>query len=91
LLFPRDCFIAAQLAYTNEQDSLAVDYLLKGVPFGINAELIFESRKEFEIRNLVQSKYWKNYQSSYPKLRADYINRVDWELKKRHLCISRNR
>ncbi len=81
-LFPRDCFTAGQLAFKIGKDSLAVEFLKKGVPFGLNADLIFKTNPSLLISNVQKTKYWKSYLVDFSYLRQQYINRVDWKLKK---------
>lgn len=80
-LFPRDCFTAAQFAAKVGNDSLAVEFLKKGVPFGLNAELIFKTNPSLLISEIPKTKYWTSYLADFPYLRQQYINRVDWKLK----------
>lgn len=82
ILFPRDCFIASQLAFKTGKDSIAIEFLKKAVPFGLNAELIFKMDTSLYISKIRNSKYWENYMKHFPKLRQKYINSVDWTLKK---------
>jgi hypothetical protein len=81
-LFPRDCFTAGQLAAKAGKDSLAVEFLKKGVPFGLNADLIFKANPSLLISTLRKTKYWTSYSADFPSLRQQYINRIDWRLKK---------
>lgn len=80
-LFPRDCFTAAQLAYKTGEDSLAISYLKRGLPFGLNFDLIREDTSLL-ISKIIKSKYWNNYTEDYDSLYQLYIKRVDWKLKK---------
>lgn len=81
-LFPRDCFTAAQFAAKIGKDSLAVEFLKKGVPFGLNADFIFKTNPSLLISKVQKTKYWKSYLADFSSLRQQYINRVDWKLKK---------
>jgi hypothetical protein len=81
-LFPRDCFIAAQLAYIKGKDSIAVEYLKKGVPFGLNANICIKKSSSLLINKITNCKYWTSYETDFDSLRQLYLNRVDWELKK---------
>lgn len=55
-LFPRDCFTAGQLAFKAGKDSLAVEFLKKGVPFGLNADLIFKANTSLLISKIRKTK-----------------------------------
>ena len=82
-LFPRDCFTAAQLANKIGDDSMAVVFLKKGVPFGLNADMFIKTDTALQIHKIYDSKYWINYKRDYDSLRKLYVNRVDWNLKKK--------
>lgn len=81
-LFPRDCFTAGQLAFKVGKDSIAVEFLKKGVPFGLNADLIFNADTSLLISKIRETKYWASYTAEFPSLRQRYINRIDWKLKR---------
>lgn len=86
-LFPRDCYLAAQIAKKAGNDSLAVIFLMKGVPFGLNAELIFSLDSIHTISKISKSKYWQLYLNEYDSLRNLYITRIDWKLKSKLIEI----
>lgn len=83
-LFPRDCFIAAQIAYKSSMDSIAVEFLIKAVPFGLRQDFFSKPdayNNPYKINQLRKSKYWDRFLSIYDSLRNIYTERVDWKLK----------
>lgn len=64
ILFPRDCFMAAKIASKLGQDSMAVEFILKGIPFGLNPEFFSNGNTAHQIMNykitkLTETKYWQ--------------------------------
>jgi len=82
-VFPRDCFIAAQIAFKIGNDSIAVEYLKRAVPFGLNADMSIKNDTSLLLHKIYYSKYWSSYVNDYDSLRNLYIKRVDWGLKKK--------
>lgn len=88
ILFPRDCFMAAQIASKLGQDSMAVEFILKGIPFGLNPEFFSNGDTAHQIMNykitkLTETKYWQTVTLQLDSLRQIYLKRVDWELKEK--------
>lgn len=84
-LFPRDCFMAAQIAHKLNHDSLAVEFILKGIPFGIRYEFFSVSDSNYTsyaIENLAKTTYWNKVLDQNDSLREIYHQRVNFELKK---------
>lgn len=87
ILFPRDCFMAAQIAYKLGQDSMAVEFILKGIPFGLRHEFFSLCdtihQMNYKIRSLTEGKYWQKVTKQEDSLRQLYIQKVNWELKRK--------
>lgn len=84
VLFPRDCFMAAQFAHSENNDSLAVEYILKGIPFGLNPDFFsIDSLGTYasRLRELKKSPYWQKVILKRDSLTQLYKSRVDWQLK----------
>lgn len=84
ILFPRDCFTAAQIAHKLKKDSLSVEYILDGMEFGLRPEFFaIDSSKTnaFNLISLTRSKYWTKIIKNKDSLTNIYNNTVDWELK----------
>lgn len=83
-LFPRDCFMAVQIAHKLKNDSLSVEYLLKGIEFGINPDFFTIDTLGTYASNLLHLKnsiYWTKVERMKDSLHNIYVNSVDWNLK----------
>lgn len=81
-LFPRDCFMAAQIAHKFGLDSIAIQFVLKGIPFGLNPDFFLDTTSmKYQIADLKNTQYWNEITQQYDSLRSIYVNKVDWELK----------
>lgn len=84
ILFTRDCFKAAQFAHKSNNDSLAVEYILKGIEHGLNPKFFTEDStsvypvKMFELKN---SKYWSKVEEQNDSLQNVYLQKIDLKLK----------
>jgi len=84
ILFPRDCFMAAQFAHKSKEDSLAVEFILKGIQFGLNPEFFTKDstnmypKKMYFLQNTV---YWNKVKEQKDSLLDIYIKQVNWVLK----------
>jgi len=84
ILFPRDCFMAAQIAHKSQNDSLAVEFLLKGIQFGLNPNFFTDDSlmtRAFELFELKRSNYWVKISQQRDSLYNIYTASVDWNLK----------
>ncbi len=85
ILFPRDCFMAAQFAHKSNIDSLAVEYIMKGIQFGINPDFFTKDSTAMypkKMYNLKNSAYWGKVVEQKDSLFNIYNQMVDWKLKK---------
>lgn len=84
ILFPRDCFVAAQFAHKTQNDSLAVEYILKGIQFGLNPEFFTKDSTNMypkKMYHLQNSLYWNKVNEQKDSLFDIYIKKINWELK----------
>jgi hypothetical protein len=84
ILFPRDCFMASQFAHKSKKDSLAVEYILKGIQFGLNPDFFTKDIIRMYSKNiyyLKNSQYWSKIIKQKDSLFNIYHQKVDWELK----------
>ncbi|MBI2259807.1 MAG: hypothetical protein HYU67_13035 [Flavobacteriia bacterium] len=92
LLFPRDCFMAAQIAHSVDNDSLAIEYLLKGISFGLNPDFFsidtFETNAS-KLKDLKNCRFWTKVIYKKDSLMKIYRNKVDWKLKKELMSLIR--
>lgn len=79
-LFPRDCFMAAQIAHESQQDSLAIEFLIVGFRFGIRIESI-EQDSTSKLHQLTTLPIWKRAQYAFPEKYAEYLSALDQPLK----------
>lgn len=85
ILFPRDCFMASQFAHKSENDSLAVEYILKGIQFGLNPDFFIKDstgmypKKMYYLKNSI---YWRKITKQKDSLLNIYNQKIDWKLKK---------
>ena len=83
-LFPRDCFMAVQFAHKLKNDSLAIEYILKGISFGINPDFFTtDSLGTYasNLKDLKNSKFWIKIENKKDSLNEIYNSNVDWKLK----------
>jgi hypothetical protein len=84
ILFPRDCFLAAQFAHKFNNDSLSVEYILKGIPFGLNPDFFsIDTLGTYasNLRDLKNSRFWSKLLRERDSLQNLYVDRVDLKLK----------
>ena len=84
LLFPRDCFMAAQIAHKMKHDSLAVQFICKGIPFGLSPEFFSNDSSKTIASNMYQlskTKYWKKIELLQDSLTILYNKSINWNLK----------
>jgi hypothetical protein len=84
VLFPRDCFMAAQFAHKVGKDSLAVEFLIDAIPFGLQSRMLLLDTTQhpyFAIQSVVQSIYFSKLVNLEDSLNTIYKNNVDWQLK----------
>lgn len=87
ILFPRDCFMAAQIAHKSNYDSLAIEYLLFGMEFGLNPEII-NSNGSY-LNDLKSSVYWNKVEVNKDSLSSIYRQKVNWDLKNEIMLMTR--
>ncbi len=80
ILFPRDCFMAAQIAHKSNHDSLAIEYLMKGIKFGLNPEFLLAD-STYKALELTTSKYWAKITEQKDSLYRIYVDNIDWKMK----------
>jgi hypothetical protein len=78
-VFPRDCFIAAEVASYCRKDSIAFAFLKKGVRYGIHLDAI-KSNPHLN-RLQINKELWEAFCNEYPTLRTEYNRELDWDLK----------
>lgn len=84
ILFPRDCFMAAQIAHISKEDSLAVEYILKGIQFGLNQDFFtIDSASTYpkKMYFLQNSVHWNKVKMQKDSLHNIYLKQIDLELK----------
>ena len=92
ILFPRDCFMAAQFAHKTQNDSLAVEYILKGMEFGLNPKFFSEDSTKMsppKMHSLKSSLYWHKIIEQKDSLFNIYYQKVNWELKNEIMTMIR--
>jgi hypothetical protein len=92
-LFPRDCFMAAQFAHKLNFDSLSVEYILKGIPYGINPEFFSNDTLgtyASNLRDLKNSFYWSKIVNQKDSLHDIYLKKIDLNLKSELMVLIRN-
>lgn len=92
MLFPRDCFMASQMAHKQQKDSLAVEYILKAIPLGLNPLFFTEDSSQTnapKLNQLKKSKYWHKVSLQHDSLYQIYSKRVDWPLKNKLMSMVR--
>lgn len=86
-VFPRDCYMAAQFAHKTNNDSLAIEYLIRAIPYGLNLELMLKNDTANPIKSLFTSPFWKNYESQFKLKRQEYLSQADFKLKNQLLTM----
>lgn len=85
-LFVRDCFTAAEIAHYSNKDSLAIEFLIKAIPFGFRKEILEDTSAKIyphEMRELVQTKYWSKLISINDSLYQLYTSSINHSLKQK--------
>lgn len=80
-LFPRDCYMAAQIAQHHNKDSAAVAFLISAFEFGLRIETI-EQDTSSRLHHLIATPYWKQAQAIFPEKYNRYLAAIDQPLKK---------
>jgi len=74
-IFPKDAFIAAEVAAFTKSDSLALEFLKISIRYGMRIERIKDNKL---FRHLVQSVHWKLFiKNEYSLLRQQYYCSID--------------
>lgn len=84
VLFPRDCFMAAQFAHKVGEDSLSVEFLIDAIPFGLQSRMLYLDTAHhpyFAMQSVVQSIYFSKLLRLEDSLSTLYKKSVDWQLK----------
>ena len=84
LLFPRDCFIASQIAHKLKNDSLSIEYILNGIKFGLRPEFLLEDSTKISASNLIsltRGQYWNKITNNRDSLIGIYNQHINWNLK----------
>jgi len=76
--------MAVQFAHKLKNDSLAIEYILKGISFGINPDFFTtDSLGTYasNLKDLKNSKFWIKIENKKDSLNEIYNSNVDWKLK----------